>query len=655
MHISVTTFRFSLLTLAVCSSGLVFFIYWPGLSGPFVFDDHSNLLINSYIKLTELSPKSLYYAAFSLESGPLQRPIPMASFALNYYFGQGFNNSFAFKMTNVIIHITNGLLVFWLMHLILQRVTALPGNSLFQTLDLQKRILLAAACAVLWLVHPIQLTSVLYVVQRMTELSALFTLLGMVFYMMGRQKLLIGQRSGIWWILLGLFGSGALGMYSKENAILLPLFILAMEFLLFANEEPWPSWKSLSLKTRRGIYVAILLILTGAFFWAFQYALNGYSTRNFTLFERAITEPRILVFYISLIVIPRLNQFSLYHDDIPISTSLLSPWTTVPSILLLAGCILLAFYYRKRHVLLSLGILWFFIGHMLESTIFNLEIVHEHRNYLPSLGIILILVYLVTIARRVLDNKYIWLCIPVLALLFSFNTFVRADQWSSLISLLHFDAMHHPKSARLAHDYGAVLYSHGQYGKSVEMIRKAIIIDPHEPGYYVNMFISAKSGNIPLTTEELDTMERLIAEKPGSILLQHAFLKIHDCLKNRCRKLQKPFEKWLKSANPKKNQAYFNYLLGSTLAAQGKYNESIEYLNLSYKQDPLYLHPLFELAQIYIHQGNVKKAREVHTEMIKANKITPHPRDREIRYFSAHINALDRSIKDWKKKKRAKK
>jgi hypothetical protein len=342
-----------LLSILLAASALV---YLPGIGGPFLFDDYGNIVHNDFLKLQELSAGDLYHAAYSLRSGPLQRPIAMASFALNYYFAGGFTSPVPFKLTNLCIHIINGLLIFWLLRLVFTRAALRSGSPASDHRSPQAVTALAAAGALIWMVHPIQLTSVLYVVQRMTELSALFTLLGLICYLKGRLRLCSGRPGGIRLIVIGLVGCGVLGLLSKENAALLPVFAGALELTLFSSEMPWRLWSSLSARKKQAVIAGAFLLVVVSIVTVIGYALPAYASRPFDLPERLMTEARVLWFYLSLIVLPRLPAFGLYHDDIVLSTSLLSPWTTLPSVLGICALLGLAFLARRSQPLVTLGI-----------------------------------------------------------------------------------------------------------------------------------------------------------------------------------------------------------------------------------------------------------------------------------------------------------
>ncbi|HXZ45804.1 MAG TPA: hypothetical protein VEH02_03640, partial [Pseudolabrys sp.] len=255
------------LALIVTLGALVFL---PGVAGPYVFDDYTNLLVNAYVRVTSLDLHSLWLASYSLTAGPLHRPISMASFAINYYFAGSFSPTVPYKLTNIVLHAINGILIFWFMNLVLARLTQIlyRNPSTADTADTPRApALLAGAIALLWVIHPIQLTSVLYVVQRMTELAALFTLLGLICYLSGRMAGLAGKKNGIWLAVVGSLGFGFLGIYSKETALLLPVFILILEYILFADEFPWRRWQRLDLTAKRLILggTAIGLMTVGAY------------------------------------------------------------------------------------------------------------------------------------------------------------------------------------------------------------------------------------------------------------------------------------------------------------------------------------------------------------------------------------------------------
>lgn len=431
MHIPLLSIRFAIAGLFVTS------LYWAGLYGDFFFDDEINILLLAGIQMTEFTLGPVYDALNSGISGPTGRPIAQLSFALNHYFS-GFD-PFAFKATNLAIHLTTGLLVFF----VARRLLA-SG-------------IVAAFATILWLAHPIQLTSVLYVVQRMTSLSTLFLLAGFLLHMSGREH---GGRKGMVLLLFAWLMCWPASVMSKEIGLVFPLFVLAWELIIRRSETIRLDRFARLLVTAIGFVFAAALIymaLTKA-----QWLLSGYTTRDFSVLERLLTEGRVLWFYLGLVLFPRLESFALHHDDIVLSTGILSPWTTLPALLGLAGVAWLAWRTRLTAPLLSFGVTWFLIGHGLESTVLPLEIAHEHRNYLPSFGLAIVAAW--GLARAVENPGWqktlgITLSVGMLAS-FAITTALRAHQFGDEVRRTQIEAQHHPRSARTNFEAGRAIVSH---------------------------------------------------------------------------------------------------------------------------------------------------------------------------------------------------
>ncbi len=343
-------------------------IYSPGLSGAFLLDDWPTLK-----GLTQLGSSGLLSdtVQFARES---RRVVTHATFALQRDAWPTAPEQF--KVVGVAIHLLNGLALFWL----LKQLCALAPP-----LQAAARYLPLAAASV-WLLHPLHVSTVLYVAQRSTALAALFTLAGLGAYLTGRLACLQGShRQGYAWMSVGAGLALVLATFSKENGILLPLFVLLIEWTLLAavvRPPKWYPWASLFL-------LAPLLSLGGYIAFNHHHVLGGYIIRDFTLTERLLTETRVLADYLGKLLLPRPQTFGLFFDDFAKSTGLLQPLTTLWSTLLVVGSIGGGLALRKRGPVISLAILWFFAGHLLESTFLPLELYFEHRNYLPSVGLLI--------------------------------------------------------------------------------------------------------------------------------------------------------------------------------------------------------------------------------------------------------------------------
>jgi len=632
--------------LGLCAlSFLGALVFLPGISGPYVFDDYSNLLDNVYVKVQSLDMSSLWQAAFSLNAGPLRRPVAMASFALNHYFAGDFHSTAPLKLTNIAIHGLNGVLVFWLTALVLGRAAGLAASGGRQQVSARTGLVLAGFVALAWVIHPIQLTSVLYIVQRMTELSGFFTLAAIITYLHARDIGIRGQRRPA----LLLFALAAavfwpLALFSKENAILLPVFIAILEWILFRAEDPWRRLAN-APRTRHALIGIGALVLTALAIFGYFYAQTGYNIRTFTMGERLLTEARVLFFYIGLVIAPRLDAFGLLHDDIAISTSLLSPWTTLPAIGGVAALILLAIRLRTTYPLVSLGILWFFGAHLLESTIFPLEIAHEHRNYLATWGILLAAVdplwRLLTSARQ---RRVVWVSLALALAVFASVTITRASQWSSAQKLYVFEALHHPDSAGAQAGFANVLLAQERVDESMDAMRRASALAPFEAGYLISLQTVASMRGLTLQKEDTEEISRRLASGPVTAVTQWALSKASDCVIDSCKTLQAPLEKWtailIDRPSVSKNRnllSYFYYFHARALMAQGKINPAISAYRRSYEFDKNYYHPLFDLAYLFIDMGRRDLAQPIVDELKRLDARTTNKRTTEIQQLEERL------------------
>ncbi|HEX6996741.1 MAG TPA: tetratricopeptide repeat protein [Gammaproteobacteria bacterium] len=374
----------------------------------------------------------------------------MLTFWANYY-ASGLD-AYAFKLTNLLIHLFNGLALFWLTRLLVSD----PHSAIRPNGTDDNRDVIALAVAGLWLLHPLHVTSVLYVVQRMTSLSATFVILGLICYVLGRQRIGRGEP-GFPLILLGLVGFGSLATLSKENGALLPLYMATIEVALFRFSGV-PAAASKKLKaffvcTVIVPAVAALLFLIANPGWL----AGGYQGRDFTLAERLMTETRILWLYLRWAIVPTPNDLGLFHDDIAVSRTLLEPPTTLLATVGIVAIFGAAFLVRKRAPLFTFATFWFLGGHLLESSVIGLELAYEHRNYLPLYGPLLAGVQLLMHCGARLTPKARLGVPAAFAVGLAVVTFGRALEWSSLHDLRMSMVRHHPNSSRANYEAGVDL------------------------------------------------------------------------------------------------------------------------------------------------------------------------------------------------------
>ena len=345
------------------STLLILVCYYQGVNGPFLFDDTPNILKNLALQINDLSFESLYNASMSGGAGILKRPVSMLTFALNHYF-YGSEVASSYKVTNIVIHIFCFIATYWFIKLLLNYLE-LPYSS-------QKIKALALAVAILWAIHPFNLTSVLYVVQRMTSLSALFSLLTLSSYLYARIK----QKHSFYIISFLLF---TLAILSKENALLLPVFLVVIEvFRSIQRNSIQMPLKILSLLAAPGlIFICVYLFIDN------NVLLRGYEVRQFNMLERLMTQSRVVFEYIQLSLLPNIMSMSIYHDDLKVSKSIVSPISTLLTAIFHITLISAAIFFRKKQTLVCFSIVMFYAAHSMESSILPLEMMHEHRNYFP--------------------------------------------------------------------------------------------------------------------------------------------------------------------------------------------------------------------------------------------------------------------------------
>ena len=421
---------------------LVFAVYWPGVDGGFVFDDFPNLVDNASLRVTGLQPSAWIAAAFSSEAGTLQRPLSMLSFAANHVF-TGLD-PVAMKWTNIAIHAMNAFLAFGLVRTLL--LLASPQQ------EPAGRKRTAAFVATAWAVHPINFLAVLYIVQRMESLAHLFVLGGLWMYLAGRCRQL-RDGGGVVLVGVGLVGGTALGLLCKESAALLPLYAWLAEMCL-------PQLRDAPDRRRvQWMFAAMLwLPAVAGVAWLLPRALSAgaFSTRDFDLAERLMTEGRVVLDYLRWTIAPPLGELSLYHDDYAVSRGWLSPPSTLFAVLALVGLAAGAWWLRRRRPLAALGLLWFLAAQAMTATIVPLELVFEHRNYFASLGVCLALADVLLVAR--LRVQWLgWALAGIALVAFAATTHLRAREWSDPYRLVRTEAAKRPQSPRSAYALGQML------------------------------------------------------------------------------------------------------------------------------------------------------------------------------------------------------
>jgi Flp pilus assembly protein TadD len=466
--------------------------YGHALHSPFVFDDVPNIVKNPHIQIHRFTFQEIKDAIFK---SPLStRPIANLSFALNYFL-HGINVS-GYRLVNFLIHVGNGFLLF----LFLNNILNLPLNRQLS----RKPAELAFWATLIWFVHPLHVQSVTYVVQRMNSLASFFYLLTFLCYL----RLRLTDVESLRWLYGGTaMISFLLAIGSKEIALTLPLYIFLFEWFFFQDLNP--AWIRKNLKIFSVILFSYLIS-----FYSFigldllETIMNSYQNRHFSPWQRILTEQRVVLHYIDLFLLPLPSRLSLLHE-FKISTSLFDPLTTLPALLFLNALVAFTIFMARRARLLSFCLLWFFGNLFLESSVIGLEIIFEHRTYLPSM---LLGLFFITLQHYFVPPKLHRAILCSLFLLFSFWTYERNTVWADQVALWQDCLQKHPGDTRAYNALGQALEERGQGDLAIQYYEDAIGVDPDHLSSYNNLGIAlSRQGKME---EAIENFEIALTKNP---------------------------------------------------------------------------------------------------------------------------------------------
>lgn len=465
-----TTQRMTVFVIASLTL-LIFAIYSNSFDCSWQFDDAPNISENPRLHLTKLSWSGIESALHSDRNNPdvLYRPLPCLSFALNYYFGG--LNVYGYHFVNISIHLLTSIFLF----LFLLETFKLP---LLRTRYSSSAFAIALLSTTLWAINPVQTQAVTYIVQRMASLAGMFYILTMYLYVKGRTAQ--STRKAVPYFAACLL-SFAMALGSKENSAMVPMSIIFYEILLVQGDAKiFSKWNLRWFLTTLG--AAFLITLLYLYFKNGDILsfLNGYKGRPFTLSQRLLTEPRIVVFYISLLLYPMPNRLNIAHVVEP-STGLFHPLSTFLAIALIAGLVASAIYMARKRPLIAFCIFFFFLNHIIESTIIPLELVFEHRNYIPSM--LFFLPFSISILRllKFYENRsFMRVSVSAFVVLLLVGlghaTYMRNFAWKNEMTLWLDAAEKAPNQARAHHNLGLYYQDHGRIKEAISEYEKALAI-----------------------------------------------------------------------------------------------------------------------------------------------------------------------------------
>jgi Flp pilus assembly protein TadD len=451
--------------LLAAAAAVCVLVYARALDGPFVFDDAPNITENRHLRIRSLSPGAIAAAAF--ESPIRTRPLAYASFALNYYFGG--MNPVGFRLVNLLLHIGSGLLVYALARTML-RTPAL--ESLCRRLGRDAE-LAAGLAAALWLLHPLHTQSVAYIVQRMNGMAAFFYLAAVLAFARGRLAERPRRRAALF---AACAASALLALASKEIAATLPVFLLLTEWVFFQNADTaWLRRRLPLLAAAAGALAVIGWIYVGGA-GAIERVLGPYAGGGPGAGERMLTQLRVVVFYVSLMLWPHPARLNLDHDVV-FSRSLVDPASTALALAAILAAAVAAALGVRRQPLAAFAVWWFLGNLVIESSVLPLEPMFEHRTYLPSV--------MPAVAAAALWVRYfphrragvlLALC---LAALWAGWTAQRNLVWQDDEALWADSLRKSPAKSRPYNNLGGALIRKGRFEEALPLLERAIAIRPH--------------------------------------------------------------------------------------------------------------------------------------------------------------------------------
>lgn len=437
------------------------------IDGGFLVDDYGNIVDHLPIQVFEPSIAHFIEAGVNGRLGI--RVLPNISFAVDWWRGNGAAS--AFLVTNLLIHLGCTLLVF--------RLFVLLGNDCQKTAE-ASRVLPAFFAALMWAIHPIQLQAVAYIVQRMTEMAALFVVLVVIAYCKARFA-----RSLAWYLVCAL--SLLAAVFTKENAWISPVLLLLAEWGLVRRarwtqslSKAWPLWLL-------GVIAMLVLVDLAIGGPIYQYFAPGYLERSFTMAQRLMTQPVVIGFHLWQMVLPLPGSFSIEHD-FTVANSLLDPVWVLPAWLLLLSYIALAcrLIFGDGARVVGFMMLWPVVTLVIESSVVPLEMVFEHRMYLPSVGIFgLVALGLAKGFASIRKKFWTALCVGICAG-YLISTLIRVHEWVDPVAFNAKAIANAPRSDRAWLNYGVALADQGLSEQALAAFDKAAALAPKKINAYIN-------------------------------------------------------------------------------------------------------------------------------------------------------------------------
>jgi tetratricopeptide (TPR) repeat protein len=583
-HPSVIKREFSKIHFTLSIIGILiigYIAYSNTLKVPFYFDDYDSIVDNPLIKNIDNYLKIPAFANFN------DRFISYLTIALNYHFHQF--EVFGYHMVNIVIHLINTLLV------ILLSIFTLSTPVMKDKFDINNRRVFSLFVGLIFIVHPIQIQAVTYIIQRMSSLSALFYLLTLLLYVKGRMVTLDTDKRSIkkiffasFFFITSLIGL-ILGIWSKQTVASFPLAVVIYE-IIFLREKN----NKINLK----------IILSVLFFYALlvaYYVINyglPIETDEISRSEYLFTQLEVMVIYIRYLFLP-FGQ-NIDHDH-QIVNSLFN-FSTLASFFFLIALLGIAIMFIKRVPIVSFSIFWFFLSLSIESSIIPIrDLMVEHRLYLPVFGFALSVVFL--LHEYIKNIKYRYLIFSLIALSLSISTYMRNNLWNNPVEMWSDAIKKSPDKVRPYFARGSVFLHSGQFDNCILDMQKVIMIDK----YYFKAY-----DNIGFAYQEKKDFQRALKYHNEALRINPNFASAYNnrgvcyLYMGNWDLASQDFQKAI-SLNQYYTDAFFN--LGYIYFYKKEYQNSIDNLNKALYLNPSYneIYSLLAANYIYLQKNELAK------------------------------------------------
>lgn len=570
--------------------------FLPGLDGPFLLDDLSSI---PKARPGGLSAEEAVDIAARNRAGLLRRPVAALTFTANHLIAR--DAPLSFKVTNLVLHALTGLLVLWLARIVL--------GWLAPHWSAARRNGAALVAALIFVAHPLQVSTVLYVVQRMALLATSFTLAALIVLARFLERADAADRRRFALATLAYWLWFALAVGSKESGVLLPL--LALVLYASARRAGFDARPSRWFAAH-----AIALPLAGAIAvlpFAWHAAFAGYAERDWGLFERLATESTVLWFYLRLWLVPQVSRMGLYHDDYPVYGM------TDPAVWLAAAAwlalIALAWKLRRRVPLLAFAVAWYLAAHALESTVLPLELVFEHRNYLALIGPAIAVG--AALSRIFATETRLLRATPfVLVGLLAVATLHRSATWSSDQRFHFHEIANHGGSPRAQLRAASEAVARGDLAagrRHIEQLKARV--PAHAWPWLLDAHIQCSRPDHPVEWDRIEAVldrPHVIEQDVGALIaLAKRFLPPRSCAQLDVARFEHALGVALEAARREqmpRRVATYRVLLSQVARGTGRLDAAVALLRAAAADDPPGIEALSDLAYLELNAGRLDDA-----------------------------------------------